>query len=306
MDQFAEILQRIENDIQPIRGQGKVADYIPELAKADPGSFGMCLVTLDGQEYSIGEADHKFSIQSISKVFTLAMVFSHLGEKLWDRVGVEPSGSPFNSLIQLELENGKPRNPFINAGALVVTDILFDLHEDPAKALLDFVQSLTKATDPIRFNPEVAHSEKEEGFRNAALINFMRHYRNISNPVEKVLDLYFRQCSMDMSCRQLAQSFLPFADHGVIPYSGKRILTTSQTKRLNALMQTCGFYDEAGDFSFRVGLPGKSGVGGGIVAVMPQKFAVSVWSPGLNHKGNSMVGMQALEWLTSYSGISIF
>lgn len=306
MEQFAEILQRIENDIQAIKGQGKVADYIPELAKADPGSFGMCLVTLDGQEFSIGEADQKFSIQSISKVFTLAMVFSHLGEKLWDRVGVEPSGSPFNSLIQLELENGKPRNPFINAGALVVTDILFDLYEDPAKALLDFVQSLLHGSDPIRFNPDVARSEKEEGFRNAALINFMRHYRNISNPVEKVLDLYFRQCSMDMSCRQLAQSFLPFADHGVIPYSGQRILTTSQTKRLNALMQTCGFYDEAGDFSFRVGLPGKSGVGGGIVAVMPQKFAVSVWSPGLNHKGNSMVGMKALEWLTSYSGISIF
>lgn len=305
MVDFHDIIQRIGRDISPLLGLGKVADYIPELAGESPERFGMCLVTLDGEAHVMGEADHPFSIQSISKVFTLAMVFSEVGEKLWERVGVEPSGTAFNSLIQLELENGVPRNPFINAGAMVVTDILCDMYKRPEKAILEFINALLPDS-AVDYNHRVADSEKQEGFRNAALINFMRHYRNIHNPVEKVLDTYFHQCSVEMSCRQLAQAFLPLANHGVVPGTDRRILTKSQTKRLNALMQTCGFYDEAGEFSFRVGLPGKSGVGGGIVALMPQKFAVAVWSPGLNKKGNSLAGIQALEWLTSYSGISVF
>lgn len=305
MEDLGEIIDRIGRDIMPFLGTGKVADYIPELANVDVNHFGMSLITLDGQEFTMGEADHPFSIQSISKVFTLAMVFGQVGERLWERVGVEPSGTAFNSLIQLELEHGKPRNPFINAGALVITDLLFDLYSKPDQALLDFIRTLVP-DQGIAFNQAVAQSEKEEGFRNAALINFMRHYRNINNPVMDVLDLYFHQCSIEMSCRQLARAFLPFANQGVLPHNGHRILTKSQTKRINALMQTCGFYDEAGEFSFRVGLPGKSGVGGGIVAVMPQNFAVSVWSPGLNSRGNSVAGIQALEWLTSYTGISVF
>ena len=302
---YSDILSRIEKDIQPFVGQGKVADYIPELAGIDPNQFAMSLVELDGTTHSIGASEVPFSLQSISKVFTLAMAFSNLGDKLWERVGVEPSGSPFNSLVQLEYENGKPRNPLINAGAMVVTDTLFDFYDRPVDQLLSFVNNLVREQN-IGYNRAVAQSEKSEGYRNAALINFMRHYKNIHNEVSDVLDMYYAQCSLEMNCTQLAKAFLVFSNHGVVPHNHERVLTISQTKRINALMQTCGFYDESGDFSFKVGLPGKSGVGGGVVAIMPGHFSVAVWSPGLNKKGNSVAGVQALEWLTSYSGMSIF
>jgi len=282
-----------------------VAGYIPELAKIDPDKLGIALKTIDGTLHAAGDANEPFSIQSISKVFATSLVFSVIGDDLWRRVGKEPSGSSFNSLVQLEYENGIPRNPLINAGAIVVADMMIDILANPEKDFLSFIRRLA-GDQNIHVDEKVKNSEKSTGFRNVALANFMKSFGNIHNHVDEVLDLYFMMCSVSMSCTQLANAFLFFANHGMIPATHEKILTISQTKRLNALMQTCGFYDEAGEFTFRVGLPGKSGVGGGIVAILPKQYSVAVWSPGLNGKGNSESGMLLLELLTTKTGTSIF
>ncbi len=302
---YPQILYDIWQEVQPLFGKGKVADYIPALKNVDSRKFGIALVTLAGEEYAIGDADEKFSIQSISKVFTLAMAFAQIDKKLWQRVGVEPSGTPFNSLVQLEYEKGIPRNPFINAGALVVTDVVLNHFADPKAAILNFVQKLSNSEN-ISYDLQVAHSERETGFTNAALANFLKSYGNIENDVTAVLDIYFHQCAITMSCRELARSLLFLANHGEIPGTKERVLTISQAKRLNALMMTCGFYDQAGEFAFRVGMPGKSGVGGGIVAVIPGELGIAVWSPELNPYGNSLAGVMALELFTTKTGRSIF
>lgn len=302
---FQSILESIQKDILPFRKKGTVARYIPELAKINPSKFGIHLRTIEGVDCAVGDSNENFSIQSISKVFALALVVSLVGEKIFNRVGVEPSGSSFNSLVQLEYEKGIPRNPLINAGAMVVCDVLIDQLQKPKKEFLDFVRLLS-GNNQIVYNEKVAASEKEFGFRNVALANFLRSFGNIHNDIEEVLDLYFHICSVEMSCKDLALSFLMFANHGKISSTQEAFLSKSQTKRLNAIMQTCGFYDEAGEFSFTVGLPGKSGVGGGIVAVHPHKYSVATWSPRLNEKGNSAMGMKALELLTTKLGSSIF
>jgi glutaminase len=298
----------VDNIYQQVKNEGhkgQVAEYIPELAKIDPGKLGISIKTIDGQLYQAGDANESFSIQSISKVFATSLVFSMIGDDLWRRVGKEPSGSSFNSLVQLEYENGIPRNPLINAGAIVVADIMIDILANPEKDFLSFLRRLS-GDQTIHFVEKVKNSEKNTGFRNVALANFMKSFGNIHNHVDEVLDVYFMMCSVSMSCTQLANAFLFFANHGMIPATHEKILTISQTKRLNALMQTCGFYDEAGEFTFRVGLPGKSGVGGGIVAILPKQYSVAVWSPGLNAKGNSAAGIQLLELLTTKTGTSIF
>jgi glutaminase len=303
---YQQILDEILVETEPLQGKGKAANYIPQLAKVNPDQFGIHLQMLDGNAYAIGDAQVPFSIQSISKVLSLAMLIGQPeGEKVWKRVGVEPSGTAFNSLLQLEYENGIPRNPFINAGALVVADQLISTIDHPKQQLLQFVRKLANRQQ-VYYNEAVAASEKEHGFRNAALANLLKAFGNLHNSVEEVLDVYFHMCAIEMSCETLAQTFLVFANQGKIPYSGEAVLSLSQTKRMNALMQTCGFYDEAGEFTFTVGLPGKSGVGGGIVAVFPGKFSIGVWSPRLNEKGNSIMGMKALELFTTKSELSVF
>jgi len=302
---YQKILYEVTTQTAHLQGQGAIASYIPELAKVDPHSFGISLHFLQGEHYALGHAEKRFSIQSIAKVFSLSMAIGLLGESIFQRVGVEPSGTAFNSLLQLDYEQGIPRNPFINAGALVIADILISELDNPKRALLEFVRKLS-IHPKIDFNPVVVASEKSQGFRNAALANLLKSHGNLNNSVEEVLDFYFHLCSIEMSCNELSQTFLIFANHGKLPGSDEQVLTVSQTKRLNALMQTCGFYDEAGEFSFTVGLPGKSGVGGGIVAVYPEKFSISVWSPELNSKGNSIRGMKALELFTTKSELSVF
>lgn len=302
---YATTLQSIYDEIVSQAISGKVADYIPELAKIAPTQFGISLCTPHGEVHNIGDANVKFSIQSIVKVFALAMAYQLKGETLWARLGVEPSGGPFNSLALLEFEQGRPRNPFINAGALVIADVLVSHWVNPKLALLTFVRQL--ANNPlIDFNLSVAASEAAHGHRNAALVHLMKSFGNINNSVNAVLDLYFHICSIEMTCQELAQAFLVFANDGVNPINQERVLNYSQTKRINALMQTCGFYDESGDYSFRVGLPGKSGVGGGIAAVHPEHYSIAVWSPPLNDKGNSARGIATLEQLTTRIGESIF
>jgi len=264
----------------------------------------MSITTIDGNNYCVGDSDESFSIQSISKIFTLALYMRKNGLELGNRVGVEPSGNPFNSLVQLEYEKGIPRNPFINAGALVITDGILSQYTDPKSEIISFARKLS-GNPKVDYDNEIAGSERDTGFRNAALANFMKSYSNIHNPVEAVLDTYFHQCSIRMSCRDLSNTFLFLANSG-LTLQGERILTLRETKRINALMQTCGTYDAVGDFAYRVGIPAKSGVGGGIVGIIPKQMSIAVWSPELNAQGNSVLGSKALELFTTYTGISIF
>ena len=302
---YQQILENIYQAIQPYAKKGKQADYIPALAKVNPDQFGMCIHTIYGEIYSIEQADTRFSIQSISKVFSLAMCLSLKGDDLWKRVGKEPSGTAFNSLIQLEVEKGIPRNPFINAGAIVMSDILLSMLKSPEEEFLAFVRSVA-GNDTIQYNEEVALSEREKGFLNAAIANLLKYHGTIENDIERVLRFYFLMCSIEMSCRELSLAFLAFANHRKkFNYAGVT-LTSSQVKRMNAIMQIGGFYDEAGEFSYLVGLPGKSGVGGGIVAIYPLQYSVAVWSPRLNSKGNSVMGIKALELFTTETKESIF
>jgi glutaminase len=301
---YAAILQDIYNEAKGQPKIGLVSTSIPELSIINPDKFGIHLLTINGEDFCIGDASEKFSIQSVSKVLSLTLAFSIVGEKIWERVGVEPSGNPFNSLVQLEYEKGIPRNPFINAGALVIADVLISELKNPKQDFLAFIREVS-GNYHIDFNPKVANSEKNAGFRNAALANFLKSFGNIKNDIDEVLDFYFYQCSIEMTCKELAHAFFFFANEGITE-AGRQILNRSQVKRLNALMQTCGFYDESGEFTYRVGLPGKSGIGGGIVALHPKNFVVASWSPRLNEKGNSELGMFALEKLTTKTGMSIF
>lgn len=298
-------IERIYQEVKPYTTLGQVADYIPALKKIDPNHLGISVHTLDQQAYHIGHSDTPFSIQSISKVFSLTLAYKALGKDLWKRLGKEPSGTSFNSLVQLEHEKGIPRNPFINAGALVISDIVLNEYRYARRELLELVRTISHCEE-VRFNEEVARSEKKTGHRNAALAYLMKSYHNIQSPVEDVLDFYFLQCSLEMSASTLARSFLYLANQGVVPFSGKEILNLSQAKRISALMITSGLYNEAGDFAYRVGIPGKSGVGGGIVAIIPQKLSICVWAPALNTVGNSLAGIEALERFTTYTGCSVF
>jgi glutaminase len=267
----------------------------------------MAVMTLDGACAAIGDADAPFSIQSVSKVFTLTMALEKVGGDLWDRVGREPSGSRFNSMVRLEQEHGIPRNPLINPGALVVCDVLLGqgLPNATLGRITDFLRDLT--SDPgVSVDMEVAQSEADTGFRNASLANFLKASGNLHGPVADVLDVYFHQCALAMSCRQLARAGLYLAHGGVDPLTGTRVTTAVRARRINAIMMTCGHYDASGEFAFRVGLPGKSGVGGGILAVAPRRGAAAVWSPGLNAAGTSQVGALALERFAALAGWSVF
>jgi len=304
MIDFQTTLNSILKTVSQKTDKGLIASYIPELAKVDISKFGIHLVDIEKNNYSAGDAHEFFSIQSISKVLTLSMALGIVGESVWERVDVEPSGDPFNHLSLLEFENGIPRNPLINPGAIVVADILVTQLKNPKVEFLDWVQKLTNDVS-ITYDYEVARSEKMTGFRNFAAANLLKSYGNLKNDVDTVLDFYFHQCSLTMNCAQLTKAFYIFINHGKCQ-KNNLFLNLKQVKRINALMLTCGFYDEAGEFAFEVGLPGKSGVGGGIVALMPNKFCIATWSPGLNKKGNSKLGMLALENFTTQTELSIF
>lgn len=299
------VVNSVYNEIKPSIGKGKVADYIPALANIPINKFGIAVKTNDGNIYSAGDVIEPFSIQSISKVLLLTLAMDFIGDEIWNRVGREPSGNPFNSLVQLERENGIPRNPFINAGSLVITDMVISHSNDAKKLLLDFVRNLSN-NPSINYDFEVAQSEKEHGFRNAALANFMKSYGNIENQVELVLDYYFHHCSLSMSCIDLVNTFSYLANSGIDVNSGKRILSKELNQRVNSLMLTCGLYDAVGDFAYRVGLPAKSGVGGGIITVVPNEMIIAVWSPGLDKVGNSVIGIDALEKFVKLTNKSIF
>jgi glutaminase len=300
------IIDRIVADIALAADRGKVATYIPGLANVDPGQFGIAITTADGRTFFGGDAAVPFSIQSVSKVFSLTLALGKAGDQLWERVGREPSGNAFNSIVQLEAEHGIPRNPFINAGAIVVTDVNLGGHQ-PREAigeLLRFIRYLA-GDENIVVDDEIARGEAATGFRNMALANYMRAFGTLVHAPEHVLGVYFHQCAVAMNCIQLARAGRYLMLDGRHPDVG-RVVSPARARRINALMLTCGHYDASGDFAFRVGLPGKSGVGGGILAVAPGRASVAVWSPGLNANGNSMLGTIALEKLATATGWSIF
>lgn len=305
---YHSILEEIAEEISPLLKKGKVADYIPALAGVDPEQFGISLTLFDGRQYSTGDADTLFSIQSISKVFTFTLALKFYSTAIYKRIGREPSGNPFNSLVQLEYEHGIPRNPFINAGAINVTDALISHYGDNINTFKEIVDFIRVAADEpsITYSKTVADSEMEHGFRNLALANLMKSFHNLDNEVEEVVQTYFKHCAVEMNTKMLSRSMLYLANHGVDPINNLVHITPQQAKRINAVMLTCGHYDASGDFAFHVGLPGKSGVGGGIVAVIPKLMGIAVWSPGLNAQGNSLVGTKALELFTTKTGLSIF
>jgi len=305
--QLDDVVKEIAEEMLQRTDRGEVASYIPELARVDPKHFGIVVVDHDGNIAAGGDSEMPFSIQSISKVFTLTLAMGKVGERLWRHVGREPSGSPFNSIVQLERESGVPRNPFINAGAIAVTDVILSGHR-PREALgeiLRFMQFLSDDSS-ITIDEAVAASEERTGFRNRALANYMKSFGVIENPVDYTLGVYFHHCAIAMSCRQLAHAGQFLAHLGRNPTTGHSVVQPERARRINAIMLTCGHYDGSGEFAYRVGLPGKSGVGGGIMAIAPGKASIAVWSPGLDAWGNSHLGRIALEMLTKRMGWSIF
>ena len=300
------ILADILDEVRPLIGQGKVADYIPALARVSNQKLAIAVYTNEGEVIQAGDADEAFSVQSISKALslTLAMVL-YKPEEIWQRVGKEPSGQAFNSMIQLEMEHGIPRNPFINAGAIIVADLLQSRLSAPRHRLLEFVRQLSGDTH-IVYDKVVAASEMMHSDRNAAIAYLMRSFGNFENDVIPVLNNYFHACALKMTCIDLAKTFSYLANKGVSVQTKKEIITPVQTKQLNALLATCGLYDGAGEFAYRVGMPGKSGVGGGIIAIVPGEMTIAVWSPELDPSGNSLAGTMALELLSERIGRSIF
>jgi len=305
MQTCQHILYSTYNSVLEMEHKGAVASYIPELAKVHPDQFGVCITTINGETHTVGDAEIRFSIQSMAKVLSLSFVLSKLGDKLWSRMDFEPSGSAFNSLVQLESEAGIPRNPLINAGAIVICDILCDLFENPKGELLSYIRKVSGIPD-LMYSENIAASEKATGYRNYALVNFIKSFGNIHNDCNQVIDLYFHLCSIEMTCKEVAHTFGFLANNGKQLGSDIEIVTPFQSKRINAIMQTCGFYDEAGEFAFKVGLPGKSGVGGGIIALLPNQYTIATWSPKLNDRGNSYRGMKFLELFTDETQDTVF
>ena len=303
---YQQILDEIYDEIQPELSVGKVADYIPALAEVEKEQFAMSLTLEDGSVFSVGDSKQKFSIQSISKVFTLTMALDIYGRGLYKRVGVEPSGNAFNSLVQLEYEQGIPRNPFINAGAIIVTDTLVSHYKSKTiESIINFIQDVS-CNDAISIDTVVAKSEMEHGDRNLALARFMKSFGNFENEVKDTVMAYSKHCAITMNTDELSRAMLFLAFGGRDPISKKKFIDPRRAKRINAIMLTCGHYDASGEFAFNVGLPGKSGVGGGVVATVPGKMSIAVWSPGLNKYGNSHAGTLALEKFTTKTGLSIF
>jgi glutaminase len=305
--QLQNVVTEIADEMRKRSDRGQIASYIPELAGVDPQAFGLAVIDTAGSVYAAGHAEVPFSIQSISKVFTLTLALGKAGDRLWKRVGREPSGSAFNSIVQLEYEKGIPRNPFINAGAIAVTDLILSGHQ-PREALGEILRFMQFVADDhsITIDDKVAASEQRTGYRNIALANYMKSFGVLDNPVEYTLGVYYHHCAIAMSCVQLAKAGRFLAQYGKNPSTGQAVIPRERTRRINAIMLTCGHYDGSGDFAYRVGLPGKSGVGGGILAIAPGTASIAVWSPGLDPTGNSRLGQIALEQLTKRMGWSIF
>ncbi|MBX9462436.1 MAG: glutaminase [Aquamicrobium sp.] len=302
-------IKELESAVEEVVGRmgvierfGKAADHIEGLAEIDTDRFGIAVVTDGGATVTGGEADEPFAIQSISKVFGLTLALRAFGDEVWKRVGREPSGDPFNSIVDLERQKGIPRNPFINPGAIVVSDMLLDISakSDTQKAVREFLAD--QIGEDVGIDKKVFDKESSAGFTNRAMANLCKSFGNLNHEVDAVMKPYVSQCAIALSARQLALAGRYLMDGGDKPTDRQRLLA----RRINSLMLTCGQYDGSGEFAFRVGLPAKSGVGGGILAIAPGIASIGVWSPGLDDNGNSLLGTLALEQLAERMGWSVF
>ena len=288
--------------------EGKLASYIPGLLKADPNDLGIAVVDLQGRKYFAGECEKKFTIQSISKVVSLILALGDNGRaNVFKKVNVEPAGEGFNSIVNLETKNKRrPYNPMINAGAIATTALIYgENEEDKLRRIIEFVRKATN-NDTIGINEEVYISEKETGDRNRALAYFMKSNGMLSGNVEEILDLYFRQCSIEANAMDLAMFGSVLANEGVTPWSNERLMSRETCRIVKTIMVTCGMYDASGEFAVHIGIPAKSGVGGGILATVPRRMGIGVYGPALDVKGNSLAGLHLLQDLSEELDLSIF
>ncbi len=284
--------------------QGVLVDYIPELAKADPGRLGLCVFTNDGQKAVCGDVDRRFTIQSISKVISLATALQCEGfDKVFSKVMMEPSGDAFNSILKLDLASNRPYNPMINAGAIEVVSMLTPLFS--FEQMLEYARVLCLDGD-IVLDEAVYESETLTGDRNRAIAYLLRSKGVLEGDAMKTIDLYFRLCAMSVNARSLAGLGLVIANGGVDPDSGRRLLDERVVRVVKTMMLTCGMYDGSGEFAVRVGIPAKSGVGGGIMACVENRMGIGTYGPALDDRGNSIGGRKALEFLSRELHLHIF
>jgi glutaminase len=287
---------------------GKIANYIPALGKANPNDLSIAICTPDGNVIDAGDTTHKVTLQSISKIIALALVLMDRGEKeVFKKVGMEPTGDPFNSIAKLEeVQPAKPLNPMINAGALAVTHMIVGASvEERFERLLQFVRKLA-GNPAISYSEEVAQSEFETAYLNRSLCYFLKQHGIINEDVEELMDLYTKQCAIEMTCVDLARIGLVFAMDGRDPFTEEQIMPLDVARICKTFMVTCGMYNASGEFAIKIGIPAKSGVSGGILAAVPRRCGIGIFGPALDEKGNSITGMKLLELLSKTYSLSIF
>lgn len=300
-------LEEMVEEAKKLTSEGTVADYIPALKKANRDSLAVAVYEQGNRCVTAGNFDEMFTLQSISKVITLALALMDRGDEVFQKVGMEPTGDPFNSMIKLETHSpSKPLNPMINAGALAVTSMIKGATiEEKLERILSFVHEVS-GNRTITYNNEVATSEFETAYLNRALCYFMKQHGVIEDDVEELLDLYTKQCAIEVNCQDLAKIGFVIANDGKEIETGRELIPRHITQILKTFMVTCGMYNESGAFAIRVGVPAKSGVSGGIMASVPQKCGIAVYGPALDEKGNSIAGMKLMELLSKKNQLSIF
>lgn len=305
---MTKLLEEILEKCAPYKKEGKLADYIPELTKANPNDFGIYMIRNDNVESFAGDYDKQFTIQSIVKpIFLLLALMDNGIDFVKNHVGVEATGKPFDAINYSEKSLVSDNiNPMVNMGAIVMcTLIKGNTYEEKFNRLLELTRKL--ADNPnIDFDEDVYLSEKRTGNKNRALAYLVKSYGMIHDDVDDVLDFYFKACSIKVTCQDLAKIGLVLASHGKSPFTNEQVFPKEYANYVNAILITCGMYDGSGDFAIRVGVPAKSGVGGGIMAVVPTKMGIGIFSPALNSKGNSIAGIKALEELSKELNLSIF
>lgn len=302
------IFSNIIEDSRKYTSLGNVASYIPELSKANPNDLGICAIDINGNEYCAGDFDKKFTLQSISKVITLILALMDNGvQKVFSYVGAEPTGDSFNSIASLEVKSlHKPYNPMINAGAILTSSLIKgNSSNEKIERILEFTRLLTDNKN-INIHKDTFLSEKETGDRNRALAYFMKSYNSMEGNVDEILDVYFSHCSMEVNCRDIAKIGAVLANDGILPWSGIRIISKEICRITKTIMVTCGLYDASGEFAMHIGIPAKSGVGGGILAAVPKKMGIGVYGPSLDAKGNSIAGIHVLQQLSEKLDLNIF
>jgi len=302
------LLKRAIKECLPYAKEGKVASYIPELSKADPDDFGICIISKEGKIDCAGDFDKPFTMQSVIKPIILLLALEDMGtERVNELCGVEATGKPFDAFNYSDRAlTSEHINPMINAGAIALcTLIKGENYEVKFERLLALARKLS-GCESLTVNEAVYKSEKATGNKNRALAYMLKAYGMIDGDIEEVLDMYFKACSIQATCRDLANIAAILANHGTSAFTGEQIISESHARYVNAIMAICGMYDGSGEFALKVGVPAKSGVGGGIMAAVPGRMGIGIYSPALDKKGNSKAGVKALELIDKEIKLSVF